>query len=65
METGNKHIIFIRDADCILELPLDGYEPGDIKETRERLAQKLNCSPKDIEVRITGLTAGVCKNRGK
>jgi hypothetical protein len=57
METKDRYIIFVHNGNHVLELPFDSYEPGDIKETRERLAQELNCSPKNIEIRITGLTA--------
>jgi hypothetical protein len=54
-ETKDRQIIFMHGADRILEAPFDGYEPGDIKEARERLAEDLHCKPKDIEVRITGM----------
>ncbi len=56
METKDRYIIFIRGNDHILEVPLDGNEPGDIKEIRERLAQELQCSPQEIDVRITGIS---------
>lgn len=55
-ELEDRRIIFMHGNNNVLcELPFSGYEPGDIKETKERLAQELNCSPKEIEVRITGL----------
>ena len=55
METQERRIIFMRGNNEILcDLPLDAYETGDIKETREILAKELNCRPEEIEVRITG-----------
>jgi len=57
-DTRDRRIIFMHahGSDQILcDLPFESYEPGDIKETKERLAEELNCSPKEIEVRITGL----------
>ncbi|MBA4417232.1 MAG: hypothetical protein C0392_04885 [Syntrophus sp. (in: bacteria)] len=59
METKDRQIIFIHGNDHILcDLPLDAYEPGDIKETKEKLAKELQCKPEEIEVRITGIYDG-------
>ena len=56
METQERRIIFVRGNNEILcDLPLDAYETGDIKETKEILAKELNCGPEEIEVRITGV----------
>ena len=59
METKDRRIFFILGGgDIICDLPLDAYEPGDIKETKERLAMELGCAPDAIEVKITGLHTG-------
>jgi len=59
MEMKNRQIIFIHGNNHIIcDLPLDAYEPGDIKETKERLAKELRCKPEEIEVRITGIHDG-------
>ena len=42
----------------ILEMSLDSYEPGDIKDTKERLAQQMQCAPTEIGIRITGVKGG-------
>jgi hypothetical protein len=55
-ETNDRQIIFMHGVDRILEVPFDGYAPGDIKEARERLAKELDCNPRDIEVRVTGVS---------
>jgi hypothetical protein len=54
-ETKDRLIIFTHGTDRILEAPFDGYEPGDIKEAREKLAEELHCKARDIEVKITGV----------
>jgi hypothetical protein len=64
LETDERLILFIRDEDCVLlTLPLDAYEPGDIKEAREKLAEKFQCKPGEIEVRITGVKDRADKER--
>ena len=56
METEERRIIFVRgDNEVLCDLPLNAYETGDIKETKEILAKELNCGPEEIEVRITGV----------
>jgi hypothetical protein len=55
VDTKDRQIIFTHGTDRILEAPFDSYEPGDIKETREKFAEELHCKPRDIEVRITGI----------
>ena len=65
METKDRRIIFmLGDGNVICDLPLDAYEPGDIKETKEKLAKELGCTPDEIEVRITGLHTGRGENKG-
>jgi len=65
METKDRRIIFmVGDGNVICDLPLDAYEPGDIKETKERLAIELGCSPDEIEVKITGLHTGRGGDKG-
>jgi hypothetical protein len=54
-ETKSRLIIFTHGTDRIFEAPFDGYEPGDIKEAREKLAEELHCKARDIEVKITGV----------
>ena len=54
-ETKDRQIIFTHGTDRIFEAPFDGYQPGDIKEAREKLAEELHCKVRDIEVRITGV----------
>jgi hypothetical protein len=59
MKTKDRQIIFIHgNGHVIYDLPLDTYEPGDIKETKEKLAKDLRCKPEEIEVRITGIHDG-------
>jgi hypothetical protein len=59
MATNDRRITFMRgDNTIICYLPLDAYEAGDIKETKERLAREMNCTPEEIEVRITGIEDG-------
>jgi hypothetical protein len=56
MEAQDRRIIFMIGGDNVLcELPLDEYVPGDISETKERLAEEMNCGTEQIEVRITGI----------
>jgi hypothetical protein len=55
-ETEERLISFIRGNGNVLRtLPLDSYEPGDIKDTKEQLAEEFQCKPEEIEVRITGI----------
>ena len=59
MGTKERQIIFMLDADNIVyRVPLDTYESGDIRETKEVLAKKLGCSPEEIKVKITGARNG-------
>lgn len=46
------------EDNVICEVSLDVYEPGDIKETKERLAQEMNCTPQEIQIRIMGVKGG-------
>ncbi len=56
LETNERRIVFIHGKDrVLLVMPLDGYEPGDIKEAREKLAEENQCKLEEIEVRITGV----------
>lgn len=59
METEERRIIFMLDKDTVIcEMSLDNYEPGDITETKERLAQEFGRAPEDIQIRITGVKGG-------
>ena len=59
MDTRDRQIIFtLGDGNVICELALDVYEPGDIKDTKEKLARELGCTPEEIGVKITGLHTG-------
>ena len=59
MGTKERQIIFMLDGDNVIHrVPLDTYESGDIRETKELLAKKLACSPEDIKVKITGARNG-------
>jgi hypothetical protein len=59
MKTEERRIIFMIDENTVLcEVPLEVYEPGDIKETKERLAQEMHCTPEQIQIRITGVKGG-------
>jgi hypothetical protein len=63
MGTKERQIIFMLDVDNIIQrVPLDTYESGDIRETKEILAEKLGCSPDEIKVKITGARNGKPKN---
>jgi hypothetical protein len=54
-------IIFTYGNNMVV-VPLDVYEPGAIKETREKLSKQLNCRPEDIQIKITDIRdGGVCK----
>lgn len=65
MDAKDRRIIFMLGQDNVIcDLPLDTYEPGDIKETKEKLAAELGCTPDEIEVRITGLHTGRGENKG-
>ena len=65
METKERRILFMLGKEEVVgELPLDGYEPGDIGETKERLASKLGVRPEEIEVRITGVQRGKSQKAG-
>ena len=65
MDAKDRRIIFMLGEDNVIcDLPLDAYEPGDIKETKEKLAAELGCTPEEIEVRITGLHTGRGENKG-
>ncbi len=56
VETKERLILFIRGNDhVLLTLPLDTYEPGDIKETKEKLAEEFHCKIEEIAVRIIGI----------
>lgn len=51
-----RQILFLLGEDRIVfRLPYDKYEPGDIKELREKLAEKMNCALKEVKIRIVGL----------
>jgi len=59
MKTEERRIIFILDENQVIcEVPLEVYEPGDIKETKERLAHEMNRAPEEIQIRITGVKGG-------
>jgi hypothetical protein len=59
MKTEERRIIFmLDDKNVICEVPLEVYEPGDIKETKERLAQEMHCTPEEIQIKITGVKGG-------
>jgi hypothetical protein len=58
MAPKDRRIIFMRGDTLICDLPLDAYEAGDITETKEKLAQEMDCTPEEIEVRITGIEDG-------
>jgi hypothetical protein len=62
MGTKERQIIFMLDGDNVIHrVPLDTYESGDIRETKELLAKKLGCNPEDIKVKITGARNGKAK----
>jgi len=55
-KTKEKLILFMIDNDTIIyRFPFEKYEPGDIKEMREKIAEELNCKPKEIRIKITGV----------
>jgi hypothetical protein len=59
MEATDRRILFVIGEDeVLLDAPLDTYVPGDIKETKERLAAELGIKPDEIHVRIKGLQSG-------
>jgi hypothetical protein len=59
MGSKERQIIFMLDSDNVIHrMPLDTYESGDIRETKEFLAKKLSCSPDEIKVKITGVRNG-------
>jgi|WetSurMetagenome_2_1015567.scaffolds.fasta_scaffold391959_1 hypothetical protein len=59
IETEERRIIFMLDEDNIIcEMPLDNYEPGDIRDTKERLAHEINRAPEEIQIRIKGVKGG-------
>jgi hypothetical protein len=62
MGSKERQIIFMLDNDNVIHrMPLDTYESGDIRETKELLAKQLACSPDEIKVRITGARNGKAK----
>jgi hypothetical protein len=57
-----RQIQFIHTNGTVVhDISLDTYTPGDIQETREILAQEMNCSVDDIRVKITGIRHGKAK----
>ena len=59
MGTKERQIIFMTDIDNIVHrVPLDTYESGDIRGTKEALAKKLGCRPEEVKVKITGARNG-------
>ncbi len=50
-----REVLFMVGYTTVYRIPFDQYEPGDITEIRERIAERLSCGPHDVEVRITGI----------
>ncbi|MCX8023343.1 MAG: hypothetical protein N2745_11295 [Syntrophorhabdaceae bacterium] len=56
MKKEENEIIFIHPNGYVLaRYPMEGYEPGDIKEIRDFLAKSIKCNTEDIKVKITGM----------